>query len=57
MLQMKYRSSFLDYFPFLFGKQNNETFAYQTTIVTLYKNCEENVDVSVFRHKLKIDLC
>ena len=28
----------------------------QTTIATLYKNCEENVGVSLFRHKHGIEL-
>ena len=51
------RSIFGDVFPFSFVKWNNQSFAYQTTITTLYKNCEKNVAVSLIRHKDEIDLC
>ena len=56
MLPMKYRSSFRDAFSLLISELNNQIFAYQTILVTLYNNCEDNVDVSVFRHKHKIGL-
>ena len=43
------------YFPFLFVKGNNQTLTYQTTIATLYKSCEENVAVSLFRINTKLN--
>ena len=54
MFQMKYRPTFGDVSPLSYSSNEIiKKLAYTTTIVTLFKSCEENETIALFRRKEK----